>query len=326
MQLSTLLTVLFCFFTANADLNLYTDRPAARMQVVADDFLKKTGIKVNVLELKTDELTAKLKEDGAASPADVIVVKDFMYLNQLVKEGRFAKIQSAVIRNNVDSSMYTDYYTAISYRARTLVYESSLDVSSINTYADLAKADFAGTLCLRTSKSTYNQAMTATLINRYGYSEAKTILTGWLNNMVDPAVFYPNDTSIIADIASGKCALGITNSYYLGQELQKNPNLPVSIKFLDQNNGGVHTNGTGAGISVTSEQAPSAQQFIELMLSESMQKYLTEQQQDFPANKNVSFPSAAKSWNGFKVNSENWSATAKSGEKAIQIFDEIGYL
>ena len=326
MKFLILLTVLFSFFNASADIALYTDRPTARMQVVADEFLKSTKVKVNILELPTPALTEQLKEEGASSPADVIFVKDSIYLNKLVKEGRFAKMKSSVIRNSVDASMFTDYYTAITYRARTLVYESSLDVSNITTYADLAKADYAGTLCLRTAKSSYNEALAATLINRYGYNETKTMLVGWLNNMVDPAILYPNDTDIIKDIASGKCALGITNSYYLGLELVKNPALPVSIKFLDQNKGGVHTNGMGAGVSATSKQPAVAQQFIEFMLSEGIQKFLTEQQMDFPANKNVALPSTIKSWNSFKVNSQNWSTTTDSAQKAVQLFAEIGYL
>ena len=295
MKFLLLLTVLFCFCNASADITLYTDRPTARMQVIADEFFKSTKVKVNILELPWTALSAQLKEEGASSPADVIFVKDSVYLNKLVKEGRFAKMQSSVIRNNVDPSMYTEYYTGITYRARTLIYESSLDVSNINSYADLAKADYAGALCLRTSKSSYNEALAATLINRYGYNETKTMLGGWLNNMVDPALLYKDDTAIINDIASGKCALGIANSYYLGLALVANPALPVSIKFLDQNNGGVHTNGMGAGVSVTSKQAAVAQQFIEFMLSAPIQSFLVEQQLDFPANKNVSAPSAVKS-------------------------------
>ncbi len=326
MKLILLVTTLLGVFSANADLNLYTDRPTARMQVVADEYFKATGTKVNILELPWDALNAQLKDEGASSPADVIFVKDSVYLNKLVQDGRLAKMQSSVIRNSVDPSMYTDYYTAITYRVRTLVYESSLDVSAINSYADLAKADYAGTLCLRTSKSAYNQALAATLIERYGYNETKSMIDGWLNNMVDPAILYPNDTAIITDIASGKCALGITNSYYLGLEIQKNPAIPVSIKFLDQNNGGVHTNGTGAGVSITSKQAAEAQKFVEFMLSQGIQKYLTEQHQDFPANKNVAFPSSTKSWSPFKVNSQNWSATTNAADQAIQLFDEIGYL
>ncbi len=326
MKFLILLTVVFCFFNASAEINLYTDRPTARMQVIADEFFKSTKVKVNILELPWAALSAQLKEEGASSPADVIFVKDSVYLNKLVKDGRFAKMQSSTVRNSVDASMYTDYYTAITYRARTLVYESSLDVSNINSYADLAKADYAGTLCLRTAKSSYNEALVATLINRYGYNDTKTMLNGWLNNMVDPALLYKDDTSIVNDIASGKCALGIVNTYYLGLALVANPALPVSVKFLDQNKGGVHTNGMGAGVSVTSKQAAVAQQFIEFMLSEGMQKFLTGEQLDFPANKNVTLPSAIKSWGSFKVNSQNWSATTDSAQKAVELFDEIGYL
>ena len=94
MKFLTLISVLFCFISASADINLYTDRPTARMQVIADEFFKSTGTKVNILELPWDALNAQLNEEGASSSADVIFVKDSVYLNKLVKAGRLAKMQS----------------------------------------------------------------------------------------------------------------------------------------------------------------------------------------------------------------------------------------
>ena len=82
----------------------------------------------------------------------------------------------------------------------------------------------------------------------------------------------------------------------------------------------------GAGVSASSKQTAVAQQFVEFMLSGGIQKFLTEQQLDFPANKNVSAPSTVKSWGSFKVNSQNWSATTDSAQKAVELFAEIGYL
>lgn len=312
--------------SAQADLALYTDRPTARMQVVADEFLKATGTNVLILELPWKDLKAKLAAEGANSPADVIFVKDALYLNELQKNGQFAKLNSSVVTNNVHTSMFTDYYTAVTFRARTLIYESSLDVSGINTYADLAKPDYQGALCLRTSNSGYNEALVADFIVRYGYEGTKNMLAGWINNRVDTNFVYPNDNAIIGDVASGKCALGITNSYYLGLQLLQNPAMPVSIKFLEQGTGGVHTNGSGAGISASSKQQDLAKAFVEFLLREDIQAYLSESHQDYPANVNVALPTATKSWGKFDMNFSNWSNITDTAEQARKLVNEVGYL
>jgi iron(III) transport system substrate-binding protein len=317
----------FLFSAAHADLTLYTDRPTARMQVVVDAFEKATGNKTTIVELKWDAMKAQLAQEGSSSPADVIFVKDLVYLNELAKDGRLQKMNSTVVNAKVDTSQRTDYWTAVTYRARTLVYESSLDVSGINTYEDLAKPEYASTLCLRTSTSAYNEALVAGMVNIYGYDKAKNVIDGWLNNRADQALIYKDDNAIIADVAAGKCAFGITNSYYLGLALMKNPSLPVAIKFLgfDANNG-VHTNGTGAGVSATTKQAVLAQQFVEFLLSQEIQTFLSEQHQDFPANKDVGFPTFTKSWTGFKADSTNWSLLSTTVEDARKIFVELDYL
>ena len=326
MKFILFFTFILNLATAHADISLYTDRPTERMQFVADEYFKTTGQRVIILELPWRDLKSRLEAEGTNSPVDVIFVKDAVYLNELQRDGRLAELNSSFVRNNVHTSMQTNYYTGVTFRARTLIYESSLDVSAINTYADLAKPEYQGALCLRTSNSAYNEALIADLIGRHSYEGAKDILSGWLNNRLDTTFVYPNDNSIIADVASGRCAFGITNSYYLGLQLLQNPALPVSIKFLEQRTGGVHTNGTVAAISMTSQQKDSARGFVEFLLREDIQIYLTEAHQDYPANRNVSFPQAIKSWGTFDMNLLNWSQLSANIEQGRQLVQEIGYL
>lgn len=326
MKLFVFLALTLNLASAHADLAIYTDRPTDRVQMVADEFTKATGVEVLILEMPWKDLKPKLATEGANSPADVIFVKDAMYLNELQKNGQLSPLNSSVVTANIHPSMYTDYYTAVTFRARTLIYESSLDVSAINTYADLASPDYQGALCIRTSNADYNKALAADLINRYGYESAKNIITGWVNNRVDTNFVYPNDTAIINDIASGKCALGITNSYYLGLALLQNPSMPVSIKFLEQGTGGVHTDGTGAGISSSSKQKELAKAFVEILLRPDVQAFLSEAHQDYPANMNVALPSATKTWGKFDVNLVNWSQLSNSVDQVPALLQEAGYL
>lgn len=331
MKTLTLLLTLLFTFNASANLIVYTDRKTDLMMPIAENFEKATGTKVEIIEKSYADIKAAL---AANSPADVIFVKDLIYLNELTKANRFQAMPGSVA-SKVDASMRdaNNKWAAITFRVRTLVYEAGLDVSAIKTYADLSKPEYAQTLCLRTSQSSYNEALVASLITNNGYDAAKNIVNGWLDNRTEDMV-YKDDTAIIKAIATGTmsadgankaCSLGITNSYYLGLYLQQEPNAPVKIKFLNQGTTGVHSNGMGAGISASSKQADLAGQFIDFLLSKETQIYLTNKQQDFPANKSVKAENMSFSWGQFKTDSKNWSAVGENIEKAKKLMGELDY-
>ena len=313
---------------AVASLTIYSDRPDDKMSVIVQAFEEKTGVTVNAIKLSATDIEAKLVAEGADSPADIAIAKDLVYMNNFVQAGVLSPLNSTFADANVDASMRSEFWTAITYRARTLVHDIDFDVSEINTYADLADPKYEGTLCLRTSKSTYNQSLAASLIDSYGEDEAAEILSGWLDNLADFTVIHTSDSQIIRDIAlqNTTCTLGMTNSYYLGLLLLKDPDLPVGIKFLDLKEGGSSTNGIGAGITAASKNKELAREFIEFMLSEPMQKTFSTANQDFPANRNVEFPENIKAWAGFKTSNQKWDNFVEKVPAAIGLFEELDYL
>lgn len=326
MKFVSVLASVLLAVPAFADVVLYTDRPTARMQVVADMYAQAGGDKIEINELKVSDIFMKLKTDGASSPADVVFVKDGVYLQELKNNNLFAPLSSTFIDNNVEASLKDSdkMWSFITYRARTLVYDDSVDVSMINTYEDLSKPEWAGTLCLRTSQSSYNEGLVSGLIANYGSKKAKGIVQGLLENRSQPIV-YKDDTAILKSIANGDCAFGITNSYYLGLLLNQQPGLPVKIKFLKMNNNGVHVNGTGAGVAVNSKQKDKATKFIEFMLSEKVQLYLTGEHFDYPAKKGLAPETLVKDFGPVQPDSTNWSVIGTKIQEAKQIMIDLAY-
>ncbi len=314
-----------------ATLTIYTDRQTAMVQAVADQYTAATKDDVVIKEMPYAEIKQTLDAEGSSTPADIIYVKDLVYLSELA-EGEYFQALPASVSNKVDASMRDpkNLWTGISFRTRTLVYEANLDVSAINSYEDLAKSDFAGTLCLRKGSHPYNQAMVASFVANYGYNKAQEIVKGLVANRTENK-FYENDTAIIeaiatsaktADGSQSACLLGLTNSYYLGVYLQNNPNAPVKIKFLKQGSTGSHTNGTGAGIAKTSKNAANAAKFIDLLLAEKNQLAITDIQQDFPALKGLKPTNKAGAWfNELNIGNKSWTEVGSYLEdaKLIQI-------
>jgi sterol desaturase/sphingolipid hydroxylase (fatty acid hydroxylase superfamily)/ABC-type Fe3+ transport system substrate-binding protein len=324
---------IFCFLTLFAvqsfgAITLYTDRPADKMQVFEEAFeAAHPGLDLVVEAMTYQEIRDRLRMEGADSPADVIMLKDLVYANQLTQEGRFQALNSTFAEDNVHPSMRTDMWTALTYRARTLVYDLNYDVSDINTYEDLADPRYAELLCLRTSQSQYNEGLAASMIQSYGYDKTFMIFDGWLNNLVDFDNIYTSDTTLILDMAKqdGTCTLGMSNSYYLGLQMLQNPSIPVGVKFLQMADGGVSTNGIIAGISATADNATDARRFIEFSLQPEMQQFFTQSNQDFPANQNILFPANIQTWSGFAISNQNWGTYGEAIEQAREMFHLLGY-
>ncbi len=317
---------LFFVTSAQADVVLYTDRPTARMQVVADMYVKAGGEKIQIVEAAYPDLLAKLKSEGTASSADLIFVKDGVYLTELANLGYLSAFNSDYINQNVPAPLKDNQnrWVFITHRILTLVYESSVDVSSINSYADLANPELAGTICVRTSKSSYTEGLVASLVANYGYSEAKRIVDGILKNRPQPSS-YPKDTAILNAIATGDCVLGLSNSYYLGTMMNDQPTIPIKIKTLEMNGQGVHANGYGAGVATNSKQKDKATKFLEFLISDEVQNYLSSQNFDYPVKTGLSPVDIVKKFGPVKIDTTNWSLIGDYVDEARKLFKELNF-
>ena len=209
-----------------------------------------------------------------------------------------------------------------------IVYDSTrVKATELSGYEDLADAKWAGRLCVRTSNSAYNEALVGGLIETRGAAKAKQIVEGWVANLaVDPLA---GDTAVLEAIANGVCDVGITNTYYLGQMLAKNPGFPVRAHFVDQAvsglGGGVLGNGTGAGVAATSKQSALATKFIELLLTDKFQLEMTTAHFDYPAKLGLLPTTLVKDWGTIRFNEANWTAVGSRATEAKALMQAVGY-
>ena len=57
-------------------LNLYSARHYQTDEALYNNFTQKTGIKINRIEGKEDELLERIRNEGANSPADILITVD----------------------------------------------------------------------------------------------------------------------------------------------------------------------------------------------------------------------------------------------------------
>ncbi len=323
MKAFTIVASLLISLNAWADLTVLTDRPQARMAKAAQEFTAKTGVNVVFVEAGYSDLLKKLEEK---SPADVIITKDLVYLTELDQKKLLAPMAQSAAVQKVQDFMRGNgkNWVALSYRVRTVAYDPSrVEAAELTTYEDLASPKWRGRLCMRSSSGSYNEGLVAYLIQTHGINKAEAIVRGWVANLAAPV--FRNDTSMLEAIANGSCDVGISNHYYLAQLHAKNPNYPVQIAFLNQTQGGVHSNGAGMGIVAETSQTALAQQFIETLLADQYQLEISAAHFDYPAAKNLAPTSLIKNWGTPKLDNSSWSDIGKHIAEARRIMKEAGY-
>ncbi|PZR38447.1 MAG: iron ABC transporter substrate-binding protein, partial [Ectopseudomonas oleovorans] len=165
--LSTLATAV----QAADEVVVYSARIDELIKPVFDLYTEKTGVKVKFITDKEAPLIARLKAEGANTPADLLITVDAGNLWQAEQEGVLQPTKSAVIDANIPAQYRSssDSWTGLSLRARTIFYSTErVKPEELSTYEALADKNWEGRLCLRTSKKVYNQSLTATLIETHG--------------------------------------------------------------------------------------------------------------------------------------------------------------
>ncbi len=307
-------------------LTIYTDRPTARVQPIADQFKAQTGVDVVIIEKAYADILTQVQTEGESTPADLIFTKDLVFLSDLTNKGLLQPLVSTAVKSRVVPAMkdVNDNWIGITYRARTLVYAPDrVQPSEISDYADLADAKWAGRVCMRTSKGTYNVALIASLVHHQGETAAKNIISGILDNLAVDV--FPNDTAMMEAMAKGICDIGIANTYYLAGILQQKPNFPVKPLFANQNTTGTHINGSGIGIVKYSKKSALAEQFIGLMLTEENQLWLSGSHMEYPAATGVVPDTLIKDWGVFKTDATPWSVIGESVSAAKEIIRDLEY-
>lgn len=320
----TLLATLYSSM-ALADLVVMTDRPQSRYAKAAGMFFERTNEKVTFIEAQYPELLNQL---NSGKSADLILLKDLVLVADIQNKGLLKSFPNfASLQTRTPGSMHdkNGQWTALTYRARTLVYNpETVNPQTIKNYADLSRPEWAGRLCLRTSKSDYNVALTGELLLKYGETKTTEILSGWIENLAMD--IFPNDTSLLENIANGNCDVGIANHYYLAQILAQRPTFPVKIHFLSQSENGVHTNGSSAALLKNSSQDELAQIFVDLLLTPSIQQEISAAHFEFPAVIDVTPSTLIKDWGTFFISPLNWSAVGSQAPVAKDVMKKAGYL
>ena len=305
---------------------VYSARIDELIKPVFDAYTAKTGVPVKFITDKEAPLLARLKAEGANTPADLLITVDAGNLWQAEQEGVLKPLDSAVIEANIPAQYRSSNgaWTGLSLRARTIFYSTErVKPEELSTYEALADSNWEGRLCLRTSKKVYNQSLTATLIETHGEAKAEEIVKGWVNNLATDV--FADDTALLQAIDAGQCDVGMANTYYYGRLHKQQPDLKVKPFWPNQADRGVHVNLSGAGVTKHAPHAEQAQKLLEWMTSAEAQSLFADVNQEYPANPAVKPSAEVAAWGSFKADSVPMEVVGKRQAEATKLMDRAGW-
>lgn len=324
---------LFSANVAAQELNLYSSRHYQTDEALYTGFTKATGIKLNRIEAGEDPLIARIINEGAASPADVLVTVDAGRLWRAEQAGLFQPIQSKVLAERLPANMLAagNQWFGFSARARVIVYNKlTVNPADVQNYEDLANPKLKGKVCTRSGGHIYNLSLMSALIEHLGDARAEQWAKGVVNNFARSP--KGGDTDQILGVASGECGVAITNSYYYVRLLKSTK--PEDQKVIaatgliwpNQNSFGTHMNVSGAGVIKTAKNKDAAIKFLEYLTGNEAQTYFAEGNNEWPVVKGAALNNKALASLGtFKMDTLNIGVLGKNQPAAQKIFDRVGY-
>lgn len=325
--LSIIVIVTSCISTAMADpLVVYSARKEHLIKPLFDAYTDKTGVEIEYITDKAGPLFARLKAEGANTPADMLITVDAGNLWKAAQEGVLYPYDSAALKQRVPEHLRDKdgRWYALSIRARTLVYSTErVDPSSLSSYEDLADPEWKGRLCLRTSKKIYNQSLVAMMIASLGEQQAEQVVAGWVGNLAEQP--FSNDTKTLQAIIHGRCDVAIVNTYYFGRLLKKTPDAPLALFWPNQQDRGVHINVSGAGITAHSKHKEAAGQLLTWMSGPEAQSLLAGLNMEYPINTDIKPDPLVQTWGDFKADVADIKQAGELQSKAVMLMDKVGY-
>ena len=324
-------------------LNLYSARHYSTDEALYNDFTKQTGIKINRVDADDSGILTRLRAEGASSPADVILLVDAARLWKGEIDGLFAPVKSKLLEDAIPaqfrakaSNEGTTWF-GFSTRARVVVYnKASVKRDDVDTYEELGDAKNKGKLCTRSGSHPYNLSLFGAVNEHIGAAKTESWLKGMVANMArDPK---GGDTDQIRAVASGECAIGLTNTYYLARLMRsdkpedKAAMEKVAVVFPNQNSWGTHLNISGGAMAKNSKNPEAAVKFLEYLASASAQKYLADGNNEWPVAKGSKIDNPAlkamlvgNGGENYKAETIPASTIGMNQVKVQQMLDRVGY-
>ncbi|VEP14557.1 Iron uptake protein A1 [Hyella patelloides LEGE 07179] len=313
-------------------INLYSSRHYNTDDQLYDIFTNQTGIQVNLIEGKADELIERIKSEGANSPADILITVDAGRLWRAEQEEIFAPVSSQVLTEKIPANLRhpNNLWFGFTKRARVIMYnKNTVDPAQLSTYENLADPQWKNQLVIRSSSNIYNQSLVAGLIEVHGEQTVEEWCRGIVDNFARPP--EGNDRAQIEAAAAGLADLAVANTYYLPRYAKDTDPAKqaifeqIGVFFPNQDERGTHVNISGGGLVKSAPNREGAIAFLEYLVSPAAQTFFAQGNDEYPIVAGTPVDPIVGSFGTFKEDATNVVAYGANNALAVQIMDRAGW-
>ncbi|MEO7853058.1 MAG: extracellular solute-binding protein [Rubrivivax sp.] len=323
--------------STNPSLNIYSARHYQTDEALYEGFTRATGIKINRVDADDAGLLARLKTEGASSPADVILLVDASRLWRAEVDGLFQPVKSKVLETRIPATLrgkdegQGSSWFGMSSRARVIVYnKAKVARDDVDTYEELGEAKNKGRVCTRSGSHPYNLSLFGALHEHWGAQTTQRWLTGMVDNMARSP--KGGDTDQIMAVASGECGVALTNTYYLARLMRSQKPQDreavekVGVVFPNQSSFGAHVNIAGAAVARNAKNPQAARQFLEYLASDAAQQHFADGNNEWPVVSALQIDNPALIALGkFKAETTPVSVIGMNQIPVQRMLDQVGY-
>lgn len=314
-------------------LNVYSARHYQSDDALYEAFTRETGIEVRRIEGGEDALMERIRQEGAASPADILITVDAGRLWRADQAGMFQPVESQLLRQRIPASLrHPDgHWFGYATRARLIFYDRQrIDPAGLANYEDLADERWRGELCIRSGNHVYNLSLMAAMIAHQGLERAEE----WARGVVANFAREPQggDTDQIKAVAAGECGIAVANSYYFARLMDSDDPDERTVAdrvgwiFPNQENRGTHVNVSGAGLLVNAPNPAAGLAFLEFLASDEAQVRFARASNEYPAVADAPLENSALEQLGtFKRDELEASAFGEHQADAQKALDRAGW-
>lgn len=272
-----------------AEVTVYSSREAQFIEPLLRVFEGLTGHRIAFVY--TADLVATIKQEGAATKADLLIASEFSQLVQLKLNGLSQSVRSDVLAERVPS-VYRDtegHWYGLTRRARVIVTRTGWRPSSgtaLSRYEDLASPDLRGRVCVRSGKHPYNLALLASLMAHEGRDGAER----WLKDLQSNLARKPTggDRDQVLAVHAGVCDVALVNSYYIPAMLKSDqPAMQqaahgVDVVLPNASDRGTHVTISGMAMARNTRNAAATTLLMDFLTSRPAVRIFSLDNEEYP--------------------------------------------
>jgi iron(III) transport system substrate-binding protein len=311
--------------------NIYSYRQPALIEPLLRAFTQETGIAVNLIFAEKG-LIERMVQEGANSPADVLLTADVGRLVEAKAKGLSQPVEDAVISQNVPKAFAEPegHWYGLTMRARVAYVSKERVQQDRISYEELADAKWKGKICIRSGQHPYNLGLIAAMIAHRGEDKTREWLKGLRANLaVKPS---GNDRSQAKSVYAGECDVAIANTYYMGKMLtnteepeQQEWAKAVRLVFPASPEMGTHVNISGMLLAKQAPNAENGKKLMRFLAGPTAQRLYAEGNFEYPVNPAVQPSEIVRAWGNFTPDTLPVGDIAKYEKRASELVDEVGF-